>query len=831
MDDGTTARIDPLLRQRAWLRRLAASLVVDAARADDVAQQALIVALEKPPAAGASRAWLATVARNLARRLGASERTRAAHERAAATPERLPATDEVVARAALETEVALAVLALAEPYRSALLLRFYEGRPPRAIARATQVAVETVRTRIKRGLELLRAELVTRRASGGGATGSGATSAWALELVSLLDGGLRQIARRAVLAKASAASLTFGGGGAFAALGLVGGIAMSTSVKLALAAVVVAGVSAAGWFVIASDDSTGSGARVAARTASAVAPATAAPSVEPQSAAAPVVEPIRAPVPAAVAPPAQNVKASANESRRTCSIVGKVRTASGAPAAEALVLIEKLDEGGASYTRFSGAAGTFSSLESACNNIAQYVRDPPEGHRGGSDSLQDVGADGRFRFDGLAVGGRVNLAAVHRTEGLVVVAGITLAENETERDVELTLLPGSVVTGIVHDEQGARVAGASIRVSTIERRGNSTRSSGIGDWTSDDAGSYRTLPMPFAALSVRATAKGFFDAETEFDVDPREREHRIDFALVRAVGFCGRVLRPDGGPADLAHVAPPADDHGHGGVEVYASERDPLVGDAHRFGGDRGELDVEHDRYSVSPHRPGTNYVSLWCKGVCLGASNVANANGELDVTIDPSRIPPPTPPPPGVMELEVVDARDGSPVVKFNVTWDDVRRNLTGRQYKSEVGRHRIEQIDPGLDHVWIYADGFAPLRKDILVAAPPAGGVVEPVRFELQVAAAKVSGRILSDDGQPLPHAKVVLLTPDGGRALPPWGDDFQTRDDGAFAFKAIAAGDYLVEASANGFGTERASCTATATAAATLDVTLHPARKRDR
>src|SRR6188768_3466990 len=119
MDEGTTARIDPLLRQRAWLRRLAASLVVDAARADDVAQQALIVALEKPPAAGTSRAWLATVARNLARRLGASERTRAAHERAAATPERLPATDEVVARAALETEVALAVLALAEPYRSA----------------------------------------------------------------------------------------------------------------------------------------------------------------------------------------------------------------------------------------------------------------------------------------------------------------------------------------------------------------------------------------------------------------------------------------------------------------------------------------------------------------------------------------------------------------------------------------------------------------------------------------------------------------------------------------------------------------------------------------
>jgi RNA polymerase sigma-70 factor (ECF subfamily) len=834
MDEGVTARLDPLLRQRAWLRRLAASLVVDAARADDVAQQALIVALEKPPAGGAPRAWLATVARNLARKLGASERTRTVHERAAAKPERLPATDEVVARAALETEVALAVLALAEPYRTALLLRFYEGRPPRASAPATQVAVETVRTRIKRGLELLRAEIVTRRASGAsssGATGAGATSAWALDLVSLLDGGLRQIARRAVLAKASAANLTFVGGGAFAALGLVGGIAMSTSVKLALAAVVVAGVSAAGWFVLGSGDSTGSGSRVTAHNSAAVAPAATAPSVEPASATAPVVEPVRAPVPQAAAPAKHAEKESAKDSHRTCSIVGTVLTSTGAHAAGAVVLLENLDEGGPNFSRSFGSNGTFASLESACNNIEQYVRDLPEGHRGGDSRLHDVGADGRFRFDGIAIGNRVNLAAVHRTEGLAVVAGIMLAETDTEREVDVTLVPGSVVTGIVRDEQGAPVPSAAIRVYAIKRKGShSTSSSGVGDCKPDASGRYRTLPMPFAELSVRVTAKEFFDTEANFVVDPTEREHRTDFTLVRAVGYRGRVLRPDGGLADLAHVAPPADDHGHGGVEVYASEHDPLEGDAHRFNGDRGELDVEHDRYSVSPHRPGTNYVSLWCKGVCLGASNVVNANGELDITIDPSRIPPPPPPPPGVMELEVVDARDGSPVVKFEVTWDDVNRNLWGRQYDSPVGRHRTEQIDPGLDHVWIWADGFAPLRKDIQVAAPPAGGVVETVRFELQVAAAKISGRILSDDGQPLPQAKVVLLTPDGGRALPPWGDDFQTRDDGAYAFKAIGAGDYLVEASANGFGTERASCTTTATAAATLDVTLHPARKRD-
>ena len=56
-----------------------------------------------------------------------------------------------------------AVLALAEPYRSAVLLRYYEELPPRAIARRLGVPVETVRTRVKRGVELIRMRLVEAR--------------------------------------------------------------------------------------------------------------------------------------------------------------------------------------------------------------------------------------------------------------------------------------------------------------------------------------------------------------------------------------------------------------------------------------------------------------------------------------------------------------------------------------------------------------------------------------------------------------------------------------------------------------------------------------------
>lgn len=77
--------LDDLLRQQRWLRRLAASLVVDVATADDLTQQTLLAALERPPAdTAAPRAWLSTVVRNLARKLGASEKPSRARDRGGA---------------------------------------------------------------------------------------------------------------------------------------------------------------------------------------------------------------------------------------------------------------------------------------------------------------------------------------------------------------------------------------------------------------------------------------------------------------------------------------------------------------------------------------------------------------------------------------------------------------------------------------------------------------------------------------------------------------------------------------------------------------------------
>jgi RNA polymerase sigma-70 factor (ECF subfamily) len=167
MADSVDRSLRELLEHQVWVRDLARRLVRGPSEADDLVQSTWVAALERPPAPeGASevgperaRQWLAAVVRNAARQLRRGEARRVERERAAARGEALPSAAELVERAALQRRVAGAVEGLAEPYRSALLLRYFEGLPPREIARRAGVPVETVRTRIARGVDQLRSKL------------------------------------------------------------------------------------------------------------------------------------------------------------------------------------------------------------------------------------------------------------------------------------------------------------------------------------------------------------------------------------------------------------------------------------------------------------------------------------------------------------------------------------------------------------------------------------------------------------------------------------------------------------------------------------------------
>ncbi|HET6204709.1 MAG TPA: sigma-70 family RNA polymerase sigma factor [Planctomycetota bacterium] len=167
-----------LLAHGRFVRGIARSLLFDEHRVEDVVQQTWLAALENGPCEeGRVRPWLGRVARNFALLLGRREGRRRGREEAAARPELVPSAEEIASREATRRAVVEAVLGLPEPCRSAVLLRFYEEMPPREIARRLGVPVETIRTRVKRGLHLLRERL-------GHAYGEN-RNAWCLALVPL----------------------------------------------------------------------------------------------------------------------------------------------------------------------------------------------------------------------------------------------------------------------------------------------------------------------------------------------------------------------------------------------------------------------------------------------------------------------------------------------------------------------------------------------------------------------------------------------------------------------------------------------------------------------
>jgi RNA polymerase sigma factor (sigma-70 family) len=152
-----------LLAHRDFVRAVAAEIVGDVASLDDVEQETLIAAWQRGGERTRSwRGYLATLARNFARQSRRGERRRKEREQFAAAREKTPSVADVVAREEQRRAVVVAVLALEEPERGAVLLRFYEGLPPREIARRLAIPVETARTRVKRGVERLRARLLAR---------------------------------------------------------------------------------------------------------------------------------------------------------------------------------------------------------------------------------------------------------------------------------------------------------------------------------------------------------------------------------------------------------------------------------------------------------------------------------------------------------------------------------------------------------------------------------------------------------------------------------------------------------------------------------------------
>ncbi|MEM7201496.1 MAG: sigma-70 family RNA polymerase sigma factor [Planctomycetota bacterium] len=177
--------LDALLAQSAWAHSLARELVRDPDQADDLVQQGFLEALRRLPGdrIASPRAWLGRVLRHRAVDEARSDRQRRRREAALARPEASEAADPAGSsahRVRVQRDLANAVLALEEPYREVITLRFFDAVPPRTIAKRLGRPVETVRTQIKRGLDQLRGQLDTDY---------GDRDAWCAALLPLVGAG------------------------------------------------------------------------------------------------------------------------------------------------------------------------------------------------------------------------------------------------------------------------------------------------------------------------------------------------------------------------------------------------------------------------------------------------------------------------------------------------------------------------------------------------------------------------------------------------------------------------------------------------------------------
>ncbi|MFT5284322.1 MAG: RNA polymerase sigma-70 factor (ECF subfamily) [Planctomycetota bacterium] len=231
----TNPTSEALIEHADFLSRLAFELVGELHAAEDLVQDAYVVALEKPPASRlALSAWLSRVVRRRASNARRQNRYRSEREEDVARKEGQEPESTSFERIEYGRVILDAIQRLPEAQRSAIYLRYFEGQTPTEIAERQGVPVKTIKTRLSRALESLRISLDQNA--------NGDRSKW---LSALMPIAMQSSAAN----KAGLLATTKIEIGAASVTGILGGIAMK---KMLLAGVAIVSVSI-GWKIISSE--------------------------------------------------------------------------------------------------------------------------------------------------------------------------------------------------------------------------------------------------------------------------------------------------------------------------------------------------------------------------------------------------------------------------------------------------------------------------------------------------------------------------------------------------------------------------------------------------
>lgn len=479
------------LRQHAAALRGLARDLVGAGDADDVVQETALQALRsKPREPGPLVGWLLGIVRHVALRHRRTQVRRSRREQLVARDDVLPPDGSVDASDSLRF-LTDAVLALPQPFRAAVFARYLRDLSPAAIAAETGEPVATVKTRLKRGLAMLRERLEDDARRRGADWRVGLVGAFGLE---------RMTAGTTAL--------------------VAGGMLMTTTTTKWLVGAATAGLLAAGyvWF---GPTTPGPVAAVGAAELPA-APATVALDGQP------VAIPLTGGGALPLAATAQRDPVPASRAASECVVRGRCVDEAGRPLA------------GVNADLFGWAGND--------QRLAAWRKQ--HGEPKGVDEKAETGSDGVFTFrfvppPPFVFALRVRGAGVATWQCMwnELVAGAT------EDLGDVVLVPGTLLRGRVLDAEGAPVAKVTVR---IERTMRERASRGFESWTDARTGPDGSFVARWA-LQAGDHALGIDDHLLEQPAVQLTGapEQQVDIRLQRVDGersISGVVVDGDGAP-------------------------------------------------------------------------------------------------------------------------------------------------------------------------------------------------------------------------------------------------------------------------------------------
>ncbi len=403
-------------------------------------------------------------------------------------------------------------------------------------------------------------------------------------------------------------------------------------------------------------------------------------------------------------------------------------------------------------------------------------------------SWSEVEDDGTYRLGVLEYGVDYRIHA-DSSDYAPAVQDVRLQPGRDAGPIDFVFAPGSVVSGMVRTASGTPASG--IGLSLVLHGGNMFDDNmGVNDWgKSGDDGSFTFEHVPDGAYRIIAVNEMDFDSDAGTPVDVTNGRPVSGIEII--------VGEQSSGPSEVISGTV---------VDARGTPVSDIAVSVFQFGGipeDTTQTDAD-GRFTFDVDSSFTDTFALEAKGEA-GYKRLAGVRPDTEVRLKlgkRSRV------------LGLVTDQRGNPMADCVVSLKSTKQNFmefmpfSGNGQESitdEEGRFEIVDIKPGSYRVAAESRSQGTGKSDAIEVAD--GATVEGVRVILEPGA-RISGRVLDPNRQPVARARVGLLEEDGNpmasmAAMMP--DEFSgsagsatTDDSGQFTIPNVPPGSYTITAS---------------------------------